>query len=76
MDMGSGEHRSVNGSPQPFRCGSFPHLTPPPSPPLDPGMQALYEHYGFGVKDIGRLFIVGFGSSRVFGTIVGSMADK
>ena len=37
--------------------------------------QALYEHYGFQTRDIGRLFIVGFGSSMVFGTVVGAMAD-
>jgi len=41
-----------------------------------PYVYALYEYYGFTVKDIGRLFIAGFGSSMVFGTIVGSLADK
>jgi hypothetical protein len=41
-----------------------------------PYVYALYSFYGFGVKDIGRLFIAGFGSSMVFGTIVGSLADK
>lgn len=41
-----------------------------------PYVYALYEFYGFTVKDIGRLFIAGFGSSMVFGTVVGSMADK
>lgn len=39
-------------------------------------MYSLYEQYGYTVKDIGRLFIVGFGSSMVFGTIVGALADK
>lgn len=39
-------------------------------------MYALYQHYGFGRGDIGRLFIAGFGSSMIFGTIVGSLADK
>ena len=34
------------------------------------------QHYGFDRGDIGRLFIAGFGSSAVFGTIVGSLADK
>ncbi|KAL5715486.1 hypothetical protein ACHQM5_017297 [Ranunculus cassubicifolius] len=32
--------------------------------------------YGFGKGDIGRLCIAGFGSSMLFGTIVGSLADK
>ncbi len=41
-----------------------------------PYVYALYEHYGFKVGDIGRLFIAGFGSSMIFGTIVGSLADK
>lgn len=41
-----------------------------------PYVYALYQHYGFGRGDIGRLFIAGFGSSMVFGTIVGSLADK
>lgn len=41
-----------------------------------PYVYALYEHYGFSVKDIGRLFIMGFGSSMIFGTIVGSLADR
>lgn len=39
-------------------------------------MYALYEYYGYEVGDIGRLFIAGFGSSMVFGTIAGSLADK
>jgi len=41
-----------------------------------PYVYALYEHYGYAVKDISRLFIAGFGSSMVFGTLVGSLADK
>lgn len=41
-----------------------------------PYVYALYEFYGFDRGDIGRLFIAGFGSSMVFGTIVGSLADK
>ena len=40
-----------------------------------PYVYALYSHYGFKEADIGRLFIAGFGSSMVFGTIVGSLAD-
>lgn len=41
-----------------------------------PYVYFLYSQYGFGKGDIGRLFIAGFGSSMVFGTIVGSLADK
>lgn len=41
-----------------------------------PYVYALYEFYGFTVKDIGRLFIAGFGSSMIFGTVVGALADK
>ncbi len=41
-----------------------------------PYVYALYKHYGYGIADIGMLFIVGFGSSMIFGTVVGSMADK
>ena len=39
-------------------------------------MYALYDHYGFSKGQIGQLFIVGFGSSMVFGTIVGGLADR
>lgn len=41
-----------------------------------PYIYHLYEHYGFSVKDIGRLFIMGFGGSMVVGTLAGTMADK
>lgn len=41
-----------------------------------PYVYALYSYYGFDVKDIGRLFIAGFGSSMIVGTVVGSLADK
>lgn len=41
-----------------------------------PYVYALYTHYGYNISQIGVLFIVGFGSSLLFGTIVGSMADK
>lgn len=39
-------------------------------------MYYLYSTYGFGKGDIGHLFIAGFGSSMLFGTVVGSLADK
>ncbi|EHA8587269.1 molybdate-anion transporter [Cocos nucifera] len=41
-----------------------------------PYVYYLYHTYGFGKGEIGRLFIAGFGSSMLFGTIVGSLADK
>eukprot|EP00892_Ulva_mutabilis_P009517 jgi/Ulvmu1/6938/UM032_0016.1 len=41
-----------------------------------PYVYALYQHYGYQVGDIGRLFIAGFGSSMIFGTIAGTLADK
>jgi MFS transporter, MFS domain-containing protein family, molybdate-anion transporter len=41
-----------------------------------PYVFALYDAYGFTVKEIGILFITGFGSSLIFGTIVGSLADQ
>lgn len=41
-----------------------------------PYVYALYTDYGYGKKEIGQLFIAGFGSSAIFGTIVGSIADK
>lgn len=41
-----------------------------------PYVYYLYTTYGFGKGDIGQLFIAGFGSSMLFGTIVGSLADK
>ncbi len=41
-----------------------------------PYIYALYEHYKYQVGDIGRLFIAGFGSSMIFGTLAGGLADK
>ena len=41
-----------------------------------PYVYALYKHYGYSTGDIGKLFIAGFGSSMIFGTIVGSLADR
>lgn len=41
-----------------------------------PYVYALYTDYGFDKKVIGQLFIAGFGSSAVFGTVIGSVADK
>lgn len=41
-----------------------------------PYVYALYTQYGYGKKEIGQLFIAGFGSSAIFGTFIGSIADK
>lgn len=41
-----------------------------------PYVYRLYEHYGFSREDNGILFIAGFGSSLVFGTWAGPLADK
>ncbi|GAV68711.1 DUF791 domain-containing protein [Cephalotus follicularis] len=41
-----------------------------------PYVYYLYSSYGFDKGEIGQLFIAGFGSSMLFGTIVGSLADK
>jgi MFS family permease len=41
-----------------------------------PYVYKLYAEYGFQKGDIAMLFIMGFGSSLVFGTIVGGVADR
>lgn len=41
-----------------------------------PYVYALYTDYGYDKKAIGQLFIAGFGSSAIFGTFIGSIADK
>ncbi|GMI95343.1 hypothetical protein like AT1G64650 [Hibiscus trionum] len=41
-----------------------------------PYVYYLYSQYGFGKGEIGHLFIAGFGSSMLFGTVVGSLGDK
>lgn len=41
-----------------------------------PYVYALYDAYGFSKGQIGQLFIMGFGSSMVFGTVVGGFADR
>jgi predicted MFS family arabinose efflux permease len=40
-----------------------------------PYVYALYSEYGFKQHDIAELFVAGFGSSMVFGSFVGGMAD-
>ena len=41
-----------------------------------PYVYALYDSYGFGQREIAVLFVAGFGSSMVFGTFIGSLADR
>jgi hypothetical protein len=41
-----------------------------------PHVYALYHSYGMNTHQIEILFVAGFGSSMIFGTIVGSFADK
>lgn len=41
-----------------------------------PHVYALYESYGMTKHQIEILFIAGFGSSMIFGTFIGSIADK
>ena len=40
-----------------------------------PYVYALYHAYGYSQHDIAVLFIAGFGSSAVFGSFIGGMAD-
>ena len=41
-----------------------------------PYVYELYVSYGFSEKAIAELFVCGFGSSLVFGTMLGGVADK
>mmetsp|Transcript_3599 Transcript_3599/g.9058 ORF Transcript_3599/g.9058 Transcript_3599/m.9058 type:complete len:486 (-) Transcript_3599:121-1578(-) len=41
-----------------------------------PYVYALYEAYGYSGQEIAQLFVAGFGSSMIFGTFVGSLADS
>eukprot|EP00747_Dinoflagellata_sp_TGD_P066043 gnl/TRDRNA2_/TRDRNA2_154626_c1_seq1.p1 gnl/TRDRNA2_/TRDRNA2_154626_c1~~gnl/TRDRNA2_/TRDRNA2_154626_c1_seq1.p1 ORF type:complete len:459 (+),score=86.40 gnl/TRDRNA2_/TRDRNA2_154626_c1_seq1:191-1378(+) len=41
-----------------------------------PYVYALYASYGFSGQEIAELFVAGFGASAVFGTFVGSLADR
>lgn len=41
-----------------------------------PYIYALYDAYGLSTHDIEVLFVAGYASSMVFGTVVGSVADK
>lgn len=40
-----------------------------------PYVYALYMDYGFEQHEIAQLFVAGFGSSMIFGSFVGGMAD-
>jgi hypothetical protein len=41
-----------------------------------PHVYTLYERYVIEKHEVEILFIAGFGSSMIFGTIVASLADK
>ena len=41
-----------------------------------PYVYALYSAYGFSQHDIAVLFVAGFGSSMIFGSFIGGMADS
>lgn len=41
-----------------------------------PYVYALYSSYGFAQQDIAKLFVAGFGSSMLFGTFIGGLADR
>lgn len=41
-----------------------------------PYIYVVYENYGFSMGEIGILFICGYASSMIFGTMVASIADK
>ena len=36
----------------------------------------LYREYGYELSSIALLFVAGFLSSAVFGTVIGSVADR
>ena len=40
-----------------------------------PYVYALYAEYGYAQHDIAVLFVAGFGSSMIFGSFIGGMAD-
>jgi predicted MFS family arabinose efflux permease len=40
-----------------------------------PYVYALYMDYGFKQHEIAQLFVAGFGSSMIFGSFIGGMAD-
>ncbi|CAM9137520.1 unnamed protein product, partial [Ectocarpus fasciculatus] len=41
-----------------------------------PYVYELYVSYGFSQSEIAELFVMGFGSSMIFGTFIGGLADK
>ncbi|TPX62511.1 hypothetical protein PhCBS80983_g00239 [Powellomyces hirtus] len=41
-----------------------------------PSTYPLYKFYGYELSDIAILFVVGFLSSAIFGTLIGSFADR
>ena len=41
-----------------------------------PYVYALYDAYGYTQHEIAVLFVAGFGSSMIFGSFIGGMADQ
>jgi hypothetical protein len=41
-----------------------------------PYIYVLYDSYEIATHDIEKLFVAGYASSMLFGTVVGSIADK
>jgi predicted MFS family arabinose efflux permease len=41
-----------------------------------PYVYALYAEYGYSQHEIAVLFVAGFGSSMIFGSFIGGMADR
>ncbi len=41
-----------------------------------PYVYALYDQYGYSQHEIAVLFVAGFGSSMIFGTFIGGLADS
>lgn len=40
-----------------------------------PYVYALYSKYGYGISDIGTLFLIGFGTSMALGPYIGGLSD-
>ena len=57
-------------------CNVYVHIISAGDWMQGPYVYALYDHYGMDTHQIELLFVAGFGSSMLFGTIVGSCADK
>ena len=78
---GGGEDQSLSDEVKKVHAGLlkrylFVYLTATLSDWLQgPYVYALYSDYGFQQHEIAQLFVAGFGSSMIFGSFVGGMAD-